>query len=174
LPTQGTDPTFDAAFLKGYTTDGLPSPKANLIITPAENTDVYLNFGRGFHSNDARSTVTGSFTGTGQSGTGVGVAPKPTPLVKALGYELGTRTPLFDRLDFAAAIWNLNLGSELVFSGDAGTDEASSLPSRRWGIDFETRYQMLWWLYFDYDLSWSHARFSDGSFVPLAVPLFMN
>jgi len=174
LPRQGTDPNFDAVVLQGYTTAGLPSPKANLIITPVENTDLYLNFGRGFHSNDARSTVTGAFTGAGPSGTGVEAAPKPTPLVKALGYEVGARTHLFDRLDLAAALWNLNLGSELVFSGDAGTDEASALPSRRWGIDFEARYQMLWWLYADYDLSWSRARFSNGGFVPLAVPLFMN
>jgi outer membrane receptor protein involved in Fe transport len=161
-------------YLNGYTTTGLPSPKANLIITPVEDTELYLNFGRGFHSNDARSTVTGAFTGSGPSGSGVVAAEQPTPLVKALGYEVGARTHLFDRLDLAAAVWNLNLGSELVFSGDAGTDEASSLPSRRYGVDFEARWQINTWLYADYDLSWSHARFSDGGFVPLAVPLFMN
>ena len=139
-----------------------------------ENSEIYLNFGRGFHSNDARSTVIGAFTGAGPSGSGVVAAAQPTPLVKALGYELGARTHLFDRLDLAAALWNLNLGSELVFSGDAGTDEASSLPSRRYGVDFEARWQINEWLSADYDLSWSHARFSDGGFVPLAVPIFMN
>ncbi len=174
LPSQGPDPNFRSVFLNGYTTAGLPSPKANLIITPVEDTELYLNFGRGFHSNDARSTVTGAFTGSGPSGSGVVAAEQPTPLVKALGYEVGARTHLFDRLDLAAAVWNLNLGSELVFSGDAGTDEASSLPSRRYGVDFEARWQINTWLYADYDLSWSHARFSDGGFVPLAVPLFMN
>jgi len=174
LPSQGPDPNFRSVYLNGYTTAGLPSPKANLIITPVEDTELYLNFGRGFHSNDARSTVTGAFTGSGPSGSGVVAAERPTPLVKALGYEVGARTHLFDRLDLAAAVWNLNLGSELVFSGDAGTDEASSLPSRRYGVDFEARWQINTWLYADYDLSWSHARFSDGGFVPLAVPLFMN
>jgi outer membrane receptor protein involved in Fe transport len=174
LPNQAKDPNFDAVFLNGYTTAGLPSPKANLIVTPVENTELYLNFGRGFHSNDARSTVTGAFTGAGPSGSGVTAATQPTPLVKALGYEVGARTHLFDRLDLAAAAWNLNLGSELVFSGDAGTDEASSLPSRRYGVDFEARWQLNDWLSADYDLSWSHARFSDGGFVPLAVPIFMN
>lgn len=63
LPSQGPDPNFRSVYLNGYTTAGLPSPKANLIITPAEDTELYLNFGRGFHSNDARSTVTGAFTG---------------------------------------------------------------------------------------------------------------
>jgi outer membrane receptor protein involved in Fe transport len=174
LPQQRIDPNFHSVYLNGYTTAGLPSPKANLIITPVENTDLYLNFGRGFHSNDARSTITGAFAGAGPSGTGVETAPKPTPLVKALGYELGARTHLFDKLDLAAAIWNLNLASELVFDGDTGTDQASSLPSRRWGVDFEARYQILWWLFADYDLSWSDARFSNGGFVPLAMPLFMN
>ena len=48
-------PNFDAVYLNGYTTAGLPSPKANLILTPLEDTELYLNFGRGFHSNDARS-----------------------------------------------------------------------------------------------------------------------
>ena len=47
LPNQAKDPNFDAVFLNGYTTAGLPSPKANLIITPVENTELYLNFGRG-------------------------------------------------------------------------------------------------------------------------------
>src|SRR5262249_26307044 len=122
LSKQPADPNFDSVFLNGYTTAGLPSPKANLVITPIENTEIYLNFGRGFHSHDARSTVTGSFTGSGPSGSGVVAASEPTPLVKALGYELGARTRLLDRIDLAAAVWNLNLGSELVFSGDAGTD----------------------------------------------------
>src|SRR5262249_1820207 len=89
LPQQARDPNFSSAFLSGNTTGGLPSRKANLIITPVENSEIYLNFGRGFHSNDARSTVTGAFTGAGPSGTGVVAAPEPTPLVKALGYELG-------------------------------------------------------------------------------------
>src|SRR5262249_34834258 len=46
--------------------------------------------------------------------------------------------------------------------------------SRRWGVDFEARYQILRWLFADYDLNWAQARFSNGGYVPLAVPLFMN
>src|SRR5262245_12735671 len=174
LPAQGRDPNFSAVFLNGHTSDGIVSPKANLIVTPVENTDLYLNFGQGFHSNDARANITGEFAGSGAPGTGVQTAAQATPLVKATGYELGVRTHQFDRLDLAAAIWNLHLGSELVFSGDAGTDEASSEPSRRYGIDFEARWQTNDWLYADYDLSWVHARFDNGGFVPLAPPLLMN
>ncbi len=87
---------------------------------------------------------------------------------------MGLRTRLFDRLDLAAAAWNLKLGSELVFSGDAGTDEPSGPASRRYGVDFEARWKINDWLYADYDLSWVHARFDNGDFVPLAPPILMN
>ena len=173
LPRQGRDPNFSSVLLNGSTTAGLVSPKANLILTPRENTDVYLNFGRGFHSNDARANIVGDFTATPTPGTGVATVPQAVPLAKALGYELGARTRQFDRLDLAAAIWNLNLESELVFSGDAGTVEAGP-SSRRYGIDFEARWQINRWLYADYDLSWVHARFDDGGHVPLAPPILMN
>ena len=56
----------------------------------------------------------------------------------------------------------------------ASPENTSSLPSRRYGVDFEARWQINDWLSADYDLSWSHARFSNGGFVPLAVPIFMN
>jgi outer membrane receptor protein involved in Fe transport len=174
LPRQGRDPNFGAVFLDGHTSEGQASPKANLTITPLENTEIYLNFGQGFHSNDARANITGRFSGAGPSGTGVEAAAQATPLARATGYELGARTRLFDRLDLAAAIWNLKLASELVFSGDAGTDEPSGPSSRRYGIDFEARWQINDWLYADYDLSWVHARFDNGDFVPLAPPILMN
>jgi hypothetical protein len=39
-------------------------------------------------------------------------------LVQALGYELGGRATPLEHLDLAAAIWLLDLDSELTFSGD--------------------------------------------------------
>lgn len=168
LPRQGRDPNFVPVRLDGRTTDGTVSPKANLVFGPFDGTEVYLNFGRGFHSNDARAAIGGAgFVGTGDDATEV------VPLAAALGYELGARTRQFDRLDVAASLWRLTLDSELVFSGDAGTDEPSPA-SRRWGVDFEFRYRILPWLTADYDLSWVRARLEDGSFVPLAPDLLMN
>ena len=35
----------------------LVSPKASVVLTPLPETDVYLNFGMGFHSNDARGNT---------------------------------------------------------------------------------------------------------------------
>lgn len=103
-------------------------------------------------------------------------------LAQSLGYELGTRTRQFDRLDLAASLWLLDLESELVFSGDGGNQETGaggnflpSGPTRRWGIDFETRYQITDWLFADYDLSYADPRFRvTGEAIPLAPTLLMN
>jgi hypothetical protein len=166
LPTQDPDTNFESVLIKGNEVDGLASPKANLILGPWYDTELYANFGYGFHSNDARAVVL-----TGTDG-----------LVPALGYELGSRTRQFDRLDAAAAIWVLDLDSELTFSGDGGNVDAevaagNFVPgpaSRRWGVDFETRYQFTDWLFADYDLSWADPRFKNGDAIPLAPTLLMN
>ncbi len=42
----------------GSETDGVVSPKASLIFGPWWDTEIYLNGGFGYHSNDARGTVT--------------------------------------------------------------------------------------------------------------------
>ena len=54
--------------------------------------------------------------------------------------------------------------SEVVFGGDCGTIEGTGSsfdqlgPTRRWGVDFEARYQLTRWLAADYDLSWADPR----------------
>jgi outer membrane receptor protein involved in Fe transport len=179
LRDQRADPNFDPVPISGSTSASIVSPKATLVVTPVADTDVYLNFGEGYHSNDARNALTS--LQRGQSGL----------LTKALGYELGARTRQFDRLDLAAALWLLDLDSELVFSGDAGNQETGSAggvlvpspSSRRWGIDVESRYQITSWLFADYDLSYADARCTAtaadrsivaGDAVALAPTLLMN
>ena len=156
----------DAVHLRGFTNDGLANPKANLIVTPFpkadslwRNTEFYLNFGMGYHSNDARDAV--------QAGG--------KPLARSTGGEIGARTNLWDRLDLATALWILDLNSELVFVGDDGTTEARG-PTRRWGIDCETRYRVLDWLYADFDLTFADPRFRTGKAkaIPLAPTLLLN
>jgi hypothetical protein len=181
LPQQGLDPNFQAVFIDGTNVKGLPSPKVNLVLGPWYNTEYYLNFGYGFHSNDARSVIL-----TGTDG-----------LAQGYGYEAGVRTRQLDRLDVAAAIWLLDLDSELVFSGDAGNvdqDLATGAfipgpPTRRYGVDFETRYQFTDWLFADYDLTFASPHFRSevcvpdlgsptgqdcGTDIPLAPRLVMN
>jgi hypothetical protein len=165
-------PTFTAFPLEGSKTDGIVSPKANLIVTPEPKTDIYLNFGTGFHSNDARGVIQAERAND----------PNLVPLARALGYEIGARTRRFDRLDLGAALWLLDLESEVVFCGDCGTIERNATGSfepgastRRWGVDFETRYQVTGWLTADYDLSFADPRFKrTGKAIPVAPTLFMN
>ena len=179
LRRQRNDTNFDPVPIAGSTSTSIVSPKANFVVTPVADTDVYLNFGEGYHSNDARNALTSI-----QSG-------QSSLLTKALGYELGARTRQLDRLDLAAALWLLDLDSELVFSGDAGNQETGSAggvlvpapSSRRWGVDVESRYQITDWLFADYDLSWADARYTAtsadrsivaGNAVALAPTLLMN
>jgi len=174
LPVQGDDPNFDPVVIDGNANDSIVSPKANLIVTPLDDTEVYLNFGTGFHSNDARTAILAEST-PALAGS------LDSPLTRSLGY-IGARTRQFERLDVAAALWLLDLDSELVFSGDGGNQEvdaggsfAASGSTRRWGIDFETRYRFTDWFFFDYDLSYADARVrSTGEAVPLAPTLLMN
>ncbi|HXI54790.1 MAG TPA: TonB-dependent receptor plug domain-containing protein, partial [Polyangia bacterium] len=128
------------------------SPKASLIVTPLDRPgaelDLYANYGHGFHSNDVR----GAFT-----------APAVTPLVRAVGAEVGARTRLAQRLDLAVALWRLDLDSETVWNGDAGTTEPSA-PTTRQGVELETRYEVTPWLAVDGQWSLTRSRFStDGA-----------
>jgi len=156
-PNPNNPDFITAVDISGNNTKGLASPKVNLVLGPWQSTELYFNYGNGFHSNDARSVVLTSTSG----------------LTVANGYEVGSRTRQFDRLDAAAALWLIDLGSELVFSGDNGTFEASG-PTRRWGIDFETRYQFTDWLFSDFDITYADPRFKNGDAVPLAPTILIN
>ena len=68
-------------------------------------------------------------------------------------------------------MWQLDLASELLFVGDAGTTEAGR-PSRRKGIEFANYWHPVAGVIVDADLSWSRARFRDvdrGDRIPGAI-----
>ncbi len=148
LPTDPTTPADGANKTSGIRGAGLLSPKVSLIVSPHRAVDLFANFGYGFHSNDARGVVRG-------------IDPV-TPLTPALGYEIGARTRLLDRLDLAFSLWGLDLDSELVWSGDAGTTEESGA-TRRLGLEFESRVRILDWLHFDFDFTANDARFRENA-----------
>ena len=152
----------------GNNTDAIFSPKLGLIVGPWARTEVYLNGGFGFHSNDARGT-----TITVDPSTGDPVS-RVDPLVRTRGAEIGVRSTWIPGLNSTLAFWYLHLGSELLFVGDAGTTEASRT-SQRYGIEWANFYKMLSWLTVDFDLSYSRARFIDGDpaghYIPGAVEL---
>jgi outer membrane receptor protein involved in Fe transport len=136
--------------------DAITSPKLSAVLGPWAKTEIFLNYGQGFHSNDARGTTT-----TITPKEGLAVSPV-TPLVKTRGSEIGLRSEIIPGLQSSLALWRLKIASELVFSGDAGDTEASS-PSKRSGIEWNNHYIARPWLLFDLDLAVSKARFTEQS-----------
>ena len=155
------DPGSVSNPISGNGSASIINPKLNFIFTPFQDTDaikgtnLFLNFGGGFHSNDAR----------------VFVQDPDEKIPRFWGGELGSKTRLFDRLDVTLAYWHSYLESELVFVGDEGTFEPAG-PSNRHGIESEFRYDILPWLSYDLDLSYTWAKFTNGDKVPLA-PRFL-
>jgi outer membrane receptor protein involved in Fe transport len=145
---------------------GLVSPKGGAVFGPFAKTEVYVNAGLGFHSNDARGSTITVDPVTGAP------ASRVTPLARATGAEIGIRTVRISRMQMTVTAWTLGLDSELVFVGDAGTTTPGR-PSRRQGIEWTTYYTPKPWLIFDADLALSKARFTDvdpeGDRVPGAV-----
>jgi outer membrane receptor protein involved in Fe transport len=94
---------------------------------------------------------------------------KVNPLVKSRGSELGLRSDIIPNLQTSFSLWQLNLDSELLFVGDAGTTEASR-PSKRQGVEWSTHYTPYKWLLLDLHLSGSQARFTDNDAVGNLIP----
>jgi hypothetical protein len=157
------DVDSDRSANSGNADDALLSPKLGLVFGPWRKTEFYVNGGLGFHSNDGRGTTT-----TIDPASGDPVDPVD-PLVRTKGAEVGVRTTWFEGLHSSLALWALDMDSELLFIGDAGTTEASR-PSRRYGVEFANFYTPAEWLTLDADFSWSHARFRDadpaGDYIP--------
>jgi outer membrane receptor protein involved in Fe transport len=150
----------------GHRSAGIVSPKLSLILGPWDKTEVFVDAGTGFHSNDARGT-----TETIAPRTGTPTQPV-NPLVRSVGGELGLRTEAFPGLQSSLALWVLKLGSELVFSGDAGDTEPSRA-SRRYGGEWSNHYAASKHVLLDADLAWSHARYTQfdpaGPFIPGSI-----
>ncbi len=131
------------------------SPKLTLVFGPWAKTEVFVQGGLGFHSNDGRGATT---TVDPVSGTAV---DRADPLVQTYGAEVGVRTLAVDGLQSTLSLWWLDVDSELVFVGDAGTTEASR-PSRRYGVEWANYYNLTKTLTLDADFSLSHAEFRDN------------
>jgi len=146
--------------------DNMTNPKLSLIFGPWLQTEYYFNYGSSFHSNDARGTTT---TIDPQTGAPI---DKVSPLVRSTGLEAGLRTAILPGLQAALTFFRLDIDSELLFVGDAGTTIATR-PSTREGFEISTFYKPLDWLTVDLDYALTRARFSDsdpvGNYIPQAV-----
>ena len=140
---------------------GTGLPKLSLIFGPWARTELFVNAGEGFHSNDGR----GATAHLDAQGNAVG---QVTPLVRAKGAEAGLRTELVPGLQSSLSLWYLHLDSELVFDGDVGTTVPGQA-SRRTGVEWSNQYAAARWLRLDLDLAYTHPRLSDGTRIPEAL-----
>jgi len=147
------------------------SPKLALVFGPWRNTEFYYNHGLGFHSNDARGALTRVNPDPRSADYGNAVSPV-TPLVRSRGQEIGVRSGPLPGLQLAASLWRLDIASELLFTGDAGTTEPSR-PSRRQGTELSAYWRASDALTVDADLALSRARYTEndpvGNFIPGSV-----
>jgi hypothetical protein len=135
----------------------LVSPKVAVAFSPIPQLDLFLDFGRGFHSNDARGATRS--------------VDRATVLVPATGYEIGTRIRPARPLTLSVAAFRLDLDSEQVYVGDAGTTEPSA-PTTRIGAELGARLYFGRWLFADVDATFTKAVYKqnagNGSAVALA------
>ena len=150
----------------GEGSDGIVSPKLTAVLGPWQDTEFYVNWGHGFHSNDVRGAT---LTVDPRSGEPVDTL---TPLVTARGAEIGMRTVRIRGLQSTVALWYLGFDSELLFIGDSGVTEANR-PSRRYGLEWANYMRFNPWLTGEVDMSFTNARFTDedpaGPYIPGAL-----
>ena len=82
------------------------------------------------------------------------------PLVRSRGGEIGIRTSGARGFRSSASLWVLDLDSELLFVGDAGTTEPQGR-TRRTGVTVASFWQPYRALTVDADVSFTRARFVD-------------
>lgn len=130
----------------GSESDSIVSPKLTLAWTPTEHVELYGNWGRGFHSNDAR-----------------GVVNTTTPiqaLSKGEGQELGVRFEL-GSARLTTTYWWLDLDSELKFVGDSNSVEPGNATKRR-GYEVVGFWRPIDWIALDAVWTGSHARYVNS------------
>jgi outer membrane receptor protein involved in Fe transport len=134
------------ASFAGKRSDSRVSPKLGAAYALMDKVELYANWGRGFHSNDARGVVN---------------ADHPVPgLATGKGYEVGTRLEISD-LKMTAAYWWLGLDSELIFVGDSNSVEPKGSSARE-GYELTLFWRPKKWLAIDAVLTGSKARYVDN------------
>lgn len=151
----------------GSEDDSLISLKGNVSYAFNQNLEGYFSIGQGFHSNDARGTTT-VVDPTSEDPMNPDAIDPVDPLVESLGYEVGFRQLINDNLNISAALWYLELDSELLFVGDAGNTEASG-ESERNGLEVTAYWRInnVWTA--DLEYAYSDAEFTNGDEIPGAV-----
>jgi outer membrane receptor protein involved in Fe transport len=141
---------------EGHVRDSRVSPKLGLAYAVTDDVELYANWGKGFHSNDARGVVN---------------ALDPVPgLSPGEGREVGARFEV-GALTITTAYWWLDLDSELIFVGDSNAVEPKG-GSERDGYELTFFWRPVEWLGIDAVYTGSQARYvdnPDGDYVEGAV-----
>jgi outer membrane receptor protein involved in Fe transport len=133
---------FDAA---GNASSSDLLPKVGLAYSINKQVELYANWGRGAHSNDARAVTQKSLDVKG--------------LAAGTGYEAGARFEIGD-FKLTAAYWWLNLSSELIFVGDSNAVEPRGA-SHRHGYELTAFWRPQNWLAIDATYNGSTARYDE-------------
>ncbi len=158
------DVRSDTPANSGRARDGIVTPKLGAVLGPWLDTEIYVNYGGGFHSNDVRGV-----TATVDPASPLFNISRSPFLVPSTGYEVGIRNRSITGLETSLALFRLDFASENLFQGDTGTTEPSR-PTRRFGIEWSNHYAVTPWLRLEGDLTITNARFSDRDPVGQRVP----
>ena len=145
----------------------LPSPKASLIFGPWANTEIYVQGGFSYHTNDVRGATQLYEPVSPDSpyyNTPVydSLTPNKIPfLVPTKGAEVGVRTAAVPHLQSTVEVWYLHSNSELLQDGDTGGTSPSQQPSNRYGIEVGNFYTPSEHWVFDADFADSRALFTE-------------
>ncbi len=135
--------------------DVLLSPKLAASYQMTDRFEGYLNWGRGFHSNDVRGVEISV-----DPGTGLPVDPVDV-FAEAEGAEIGLRFEHGRTLNATLVGFLLDLESELVFVGDAGTTEPNGA-TRRQGVELAGFWQATDWLAMNAAYTHTDARYKES------------
>ncbi len=142
------------------------SPKLAVVFGPWHQTEWFFNAGQGFHSNDARGV-----TARVDPRTAAPIEAVPA-LVSTRGQELGVKSQWIPGLHTALSFWRLDIDSELVYEGDAGTTTAGR-SARRAGVEWSNHWIASRGVVVDANVAWVHPRYTDGlpagPYIPNAV-----
>lgn len=158
------DVRSDTPANSGRARDGIVNPKLGAVFGPWLDTELYVNYGGGFHSNDARGV-----TATIDPASPLFNVARSPFLVPSTGSEIGIRNRSIAGLETSLALFQLDFASENLFQGDTGTTEPSR-PTRRFGIEWSNHYAVTPWLALEGDLTVTNARFADRDPAGRRVP----
>jgi outer membrane receptor protein involved in Fe transport len=181
---------FDVTSLSNPSNSGtadtfLPSPKLSLIFGPWAKTELYVQGGFSFHSNDGRGATQTEEPISADNPSGGSTAKIPA-LIQTRGAEIGVRTLIVPKLQSTVSLWYLHSDSELEQDGDTGGTVASQQPSDRYGVEWANYFTLTKHLAFELDAADSIARFTSvdaddaapgspgGNHVPEAVGVVIS